>query len=318
MRQGDPAARVLRDRGREWQGRLSAVAKAAKMGPGECFGEMALLARAHRAPLRVTAESDMRLLVARTRGSSRPCIEDVPSAARGRRPGGGSASASAASNGLRLTVSARFWTLRLSYSVAGMRRLFLLVAAVILVDTMFYAAITPLLPEYADDLGLSKTAAGVLSASYAAGTLLAALPSGWLAARIGVRPTMLVGLALLGASSLAFAFGDSVVVLDLARFAEGVGGACAWTGGLAWLLIAAPRERRGELIGSALAAAIVGILLGPGDRRDRDRHRARARLQRGRRDRRRPRRLGAVDAGSRRAAVPTCARSAARSSPGRS
>lgn len=144
-----------------------------------------------------------------------------------------------------------------------MRRLFLIVAAVILVDAMFYAAIAPLLPEYADDLGLSKGAAGVLSASYAAGTLVAALPSGWLAARIGVRPTMLVGLALLSGSSVSFAFADSAAVLDLARFAQGVGGACAWTGGLAWLLAAAPRERRGELIGSTLAAAIAGLLLGP-------------------------------------------------------
>jgi MFS family permease len=144
-----------------------------------------------------------------------------------------------------------------------MRRLFLLVAAVILVDTMFYAAITPLLPEYADDHGLSKTAAGVLSASYAAGTLIAAIPSGFLAARIGFRSAMLVGLGLLGVSSVAFAFADSVVVLDLARFAEGVGGACAWTGGLAWLLAASPDDRRGEMIGAALAAAIFGILLGP-------------------------------------------------------
>jgi MFS family permease len=144
-----------------------------------------------------------------------------------------------------------------------MRRLFLLVAAVILVDTMFYAAIVPLLPEYADDLGLSKSSAGLLSASYAAGTLVAALPSGWLAARIGVRQTMMVGLGLLSCSSLTFAFADSVLVLDVARFAQGVGGACAWTGGLAWLLAAAPRDRRGELIGSALAAAIAGLLLGP-------------------------------------------------------
>jgi MFS family permease len=144
-----------------------------------------------------------------------------------------------------------------------MRRLFPLVATVIMLDTMFYAAITPLLPEFADDLGLSKTAAGVLSASYAAGTLLAALPSGFLAARIGVRPTMLVGLALIAVSSVAFAFADSVVVLDIARFAEGVGGACAWTGALAWLMAAAPAERRGEIIGAALAAAIFGILLGP-------------------------------------------------------
>ncbi len=144
-----------------------------------------------------------------------------------------------------------------------MRRLFWIVAAVILVDTMFYAAIVPLLPEYSDELGLSKSAAGVLSASYAAGTLLAALPSGFLAVRVGVRPTMLIGLSLLGVSSLVFAFGRDVLVLDLARFAQGVGGACAWTGGLAWLLTVAPNERRGELIGSALAAAIAGILLGP-------------------------------------------------------
>jgi MFS family permease len=144
-----------------------------------------------------------------------------------------------------------------------MRRLYLLVAAVILVDTMFYAAITPLLPQYSDDLGLSKTGAGVLSASYAAGTLIAAMPSGWLAAKIGFRSSMLVGLALLGISSVVFAFAKSVVLLDAARFAEGVGGACAWTGGLAWLIAAAPFDRRGELIGAALAAAIFGILLGP-------------------------------------------------------
>jgi MFS family permease len=144
-----------------------------------------------------------------------------------------------------------------------MRRLFVLVAAVILVDTMFYAAIVPLLPQYSDDLGLSKTAAGVLSASYAAGTLLAALPSGWLAARIGVRQSMLIGLGLLSVSSLAFAFANSIVVLDAARFAQGLGGACAWTGGLAWLLSVGPRERRGELVGSVLAVAIAGLLLGP-------------------------------------------------------
>ena len=144
-----------------------------------------------------------------------------------------------------------------------MRRLFVLVAAVILVDTMFYAAIAPLLPEYSENLGLSKAAAGILSASYAAGTLIAALPSGWLAARIGVRPTMLIGLALLSCSSVAFAFADSVVLLDVARFAQGVGGACAWAGGLTWLLVSVPRGRRGQLIGAAVSAAIGGILLGP-------------------------------------------------------
>jgi MFS family permease len=144
-----------------------------------------------------------------------------------------------------------------------MRRLFALVATVLLVDTMFLAALAPLLPSYVAELGISKGAAGVLSASYPAGTLLASLPSGWVAARIGVRPTMLIGLALLGVSSVAFAFGDTILVLDLARVAQGIGGAFAWTAGLAWLIGAAPSERRGELIGAAMAAAVTGLVLGP-------------------------------------------------------
>src|ERR671924_1198662 len=144
-----------------------------------------------------------------------------------------------------------------------MRRLFLLVAAVVLVDTMFFAAVAPLLPHYADEFGLSKTGAGILAAAYPAGTFAGALPSGWLAARWGVKPTLLLGLTLLGFTSLVFAFAHTIVLLDAARFVQGVGGACMWAAGMAWLVSATPPDRRGELIGSALAAAIVGVLLGP-------------------------------------------------------
>jgi MFS family permease len=144
-----------------------------------------------------------------------------------------------------------------------MRRLFLLVSAVVFVDTMFFAAVAPLLPHYSDELDLSKTAAGVLTAAYPAGTFAGSLPGGWLAARWGVKPTLLCGLAMLGVTSLAFGFANDIVLLDAARFVQGVGGAFMWASGMAWLVSAAPQERRGELIGSALAAAIVGVLFGP-------------------------------------------------------
>ncbi len=49
-----------------------------------------------------------------------------------------------------------------------MRRLLLLASAIVFVDTAFFAAITPLLPRYVDDLGISKTAAGLLAAAYPA------------------------------------------------------------------------------------------------------------------------------------------------------
>jgi MFS family permease len=143
------------------------------------------------------------------------------------------------------------------------RRLLILVSAIMLVDTMFFAALTPLLPHYADELGLSKTGAGILTASFGVGTLVGALPAGLFAARVGVKPTALTGLGLLSATSLAFGFGETVWLLDAARFLQGVGAACTWTGALAWLVSAAPPHRRGELIGTAVGAGIGGALLGP-------------------------------------------------------
>jgi MFS family permease len=144
-----------------------------------------------------------------------------------------------------------------------MRRLLLLVSAIVLVDTMFYAAITPLLPHYSDELGLSKAEAGVLTAAYPAGTLLGSLPSGWLALRVGARRTVLLGLGSLAVSSLVFGLGESLAVLVAARFVQGLGGAASWTGALAWLVAAGPPDRRGELIGTAFGAAVGGALLGP-------------------------------------------------------
>ena len=44
-----------------------------------------------------------------------------------------------------------------------MRRLLLLTSAVVFVDTLFFAALTPLLPHYADTLGLGKNGAGPAS-----------------------------------------------------------------------------------------------------------------------------------------------------------
>jgi CRP/FNR family transcriptional regulator, cyclic AMP receptor protein len=75
IRQGDPGreAFVICD------GRAKATVrgkKSAHLGPGQCFGEMALLDAAPRSAT-VTAESDMRLLVLDSRQFS-TLIEDTP------------------------------------------------------------------------------------------------------------------------------------------------------------------------------------------------------------------------------------------------
>ncbi len=144
-----------------------------------------------------------------------------------------------------------------------MRRLLILACAIVFLDVSFYAALAPLLPGYVEDLDLSKAQAGLLSASYAAGTLIAALPAGLVAARVGPRLTAIAGLGVLGLSSLAFGFSDQMALLDATRFCQGVGGAMAWAGSFTWIILRAPEERRGVVIGTAMAMAVAGELFGP-------------------------------------------------------
>jgi MFS family permease len=147
--------------------------------------------------------------------------------------------------------------------VGGLRRLQWLVAAVLFVDTAFFSAVTPLLPYDVHRLGVPAAQAGLVVAGYAIGTLAAALPSGMLVARFGVRSTVIAGVLLTGGATIGFGFAGSLPALLVARVAEGVGGTCSWTAVLAWLAAAAPVSRRGTVLGRAYGAASVGSLVGP-------------------------------------------------------
>lgn len=144
-----------------------------------------------------------------------------------------------------------------------MRRLLLLTSAVVFIDTLFFAVLTPLLPHYVHTLHIGKAGAGVLAASYPAGAFVGSVPSAVIASHAGLKRSVVIGLTLVAVCTAAFGISTHAWELDVARFVQGVASAFSWTGALGWLVSEAPAERRGSLIGRAFAAAVGGALFGP-------------------------------------------------------
>ncbi len=82
-------------------------------------------------------------------------------------------------------------------------------------------------------------------------------------ARFGPRNAVLGGLALMSLASLGFAVAGEAWTLGIARFVQGAGSTLSWAGASTWLVTAAPRAQRGQVLGTAISAAVVGALLGP-------------------------------------------------------
>lgn len=143
------------------------------------------------------------------------------------------------------------------------RRLALFVAGVFAAESAFYSVVPPLVPRLVREAHLTTTEVGILVAAYPAGVLLAAIPSIALVGRRGVRLTTIVGIAVLIAATLGFGWGANALLLDGARLIQGVGGAMAWAGALAWLTSTTPAARKGSVIGGAVGAALIGMVIGP-------------------------------------------------------
>ena len=144
-----------------------------------------------------------------------------------------------------------------------LRRLLAVVCLVQIADFSLVQVITPLLPYYADRFGFEQSESGHLVAAFAAGALVSAIPAGMLCSRVGVKATVVGGLLLMGAASVAFGFADSLFGLEAARFGQGMASSAAWTGAIAWMVGAAPRERRAGLLGIVFGVGVAGLLAGP-------------------------------------------------------
>ncbi len=144
-----------------------------------------------------------------------------------------------------------------------MRRLFVLVSAIVFLDTMLFGALIPLVPGYVDEFGLSKLQAGLLFGAYGGGALLGGVPGGIIATRVGPKRAVLAGLIVLALACFGFALAETPAALGISRFVQGFSSTMTWAGALAWLTVQTERTRRGQTLGFVFGVAILGAIVGP-------------------------------------------------------
>ncbi|MGG4497140.1 MFS transporter [Brevibacillus reuszeri] len=138
----------------------------------------------------------------------------------------------------------------------------LFVILILFIDMLLYSLLIPIVPYFSETLKPSSTMMGVLFSSYAVAMLVATPIFGPISDRIGRRIMLLIGLFGLAASTLLFAFSESMTLLITARFVQGISAAATWPTALALLADLFPPQKRGAVMGTALTAISTGTLLG--------------------------------------------------------
>jgi DHA1 family solute carrier family 18 vesicular amine transporter 1/2 len=140
----------------------------------------------------------------------------------------------------------------------------LAVSLVSLVVMMGSTMVTPSLTLYAkQDLGANEFLVGAVIAGFAIGRLIFDVPAGFLADKLGLSRTMILGLGILiGASTLA-GFASSYWVLLFARLLEGIASSIYVSAAIAFVLLSSDAAKRGTNIGSYQSILMLGPIIGP-------------------------------------------------------
>ena len=126
-------------------------------------------------------------------------------------------------------------------------------------------ALLPALPLYAQAIGLSSGANGLVISAPAAAMLALNLPLGQAADRYGRKPLMLGGMVVMALADVATARATSVAALVPARVLLGVGRCGCECGDRAYLadLCARVPEKRGLIVAMQSTVHAIGLVVGP-------------------------------------------------------
>lgn len=130
------------------------------------------------------------------------------------------------------------------------------------IDLVGFGIVVPILPQYADQFGVSTTVIGILFASFSLAQLIFAPIWGRLSDRIGRKPVILISLFGTAIGSLLTGVAPSIGLLFLGRIIDGASGASV---SVAQASVAdmAPPNQRPRLMGLLGAAFGLGFVVGP-------------------------------------------------------
>ncbi len=120
-----------------------------------------------------------------------------------------------------------------------------------------------MIPLFALDLGAGVGMAAIVFSLRGLGNVVADVPAGAAASRLGDKPTMLIGVGVMCLAALAASFSSNALGLSLAAFLLGVGMATWMIGRLTFISDAVPALHRGKSIATMAGIQRFGNFLGP-------------------------------------------------------
>ncbi len=139
----------------------------------------------------------------------------------------------------------------------------MLVGGLVFFDLLLWFAIPPLLPGWEERLHMSKLQSGIVVGAYSAAVLVASVPAGRLADKVGPRRVTIAATLLFAATAPLHAYVGSFAELVSLRFIAGLFSAVSWSAALAWALGSVPPSQRGRTAGHINAGLPIGAIAGP-------------------------------------------------------
>ncbi len=126
-----------------------------------------------------------------------------------------------------------------------------------------FGLIMPVLPQYALDYGVNITLVGLLITAFGVSRLFLDIPVGRFTDRIGRRPVLVAGPAVMAISSLACGLAGSYGQLLVFRLLQGVGSSMMTTAGNIALADISTPANRGQTMSLYQGSLLLGAGLGP-------------------------------------------------------